>query len=246
MANPVLARQFDPNRLADAEEVALDGPSMTVAGVTRKTAGLLLLTLATATITWDAVEPTGRIPAWYWVALIGTVGLAIAIARRPWWARWFAPVYAVVEGAMLGVLSRHFDALWGGVVGQAVVGTVVTFAVMLTLYGSGIVRVGGRLRRFVIGATAGAFVFYLVAIVATAVTGSGAFFFSSPLALPLSLLMVGLATFNLLIDFDAVDRGVAAGEPAELEWAAAFGLVVTLVWIYLELLRLLAILGGRD
>ncbi len=246
MANPVLAHQFDPERLEEVPPEAPIGPAMTVGGVARKTAGLLLLAFGTASMTWDAFEPTGRIPFWYWVALVGTIGLVVAIARKPWWARWLAPVYAAIEGALLGVISRHFDAIWGGVVGQAVVATMVTFVVMLTLYGTGIVRVGGRFRRFIIGATAGAFVFYLFAIGASVLFGSTDFFFSSAFALPISLFMVGLAAFNLLIDFDAIDRGVAAGEPAELEWASAFGLVVTLVWIYLELLRLLAILGGRD
>jgi uncharacterized YccA/Bax inhibitor family protein len=206
---------------------------------------LLALVVGAGTWTWMATPSVASIPGWYWPALVGTICLAIFTAVRPWYARWLAPAYALAEGALLGVISKLFDEVSDGVVGQALLATLVTFVVMLTLYASGIVRVTSKLRRVVLGATAGAAAFYLGWFVLSLFGGPG-LFGGGLIAIGISVVMITIAAFNLAIDFDAIDRGVAAGEPAELEWAAAFGLIVTLVWIYLEFLRLIAILGGRD
>jgi uncharacterized YccA/Bax inhibitor family protein len=242
MANTVLERQF-----AVRDRVAT-GPiveeTMTIGGVGRATGFLFLLLFGAAIFGWSAVDSGGvspAVPGWLLPAVIGALVVAIATVFRPTWAPWSAPVYAVIEGALLGAISHVYDALFDGIVVQAVLATGVTFAVMLTLYVTRTIRVTARLRSIIVGATVAIFAFYMISILLSMFGASVPLVWDSgALGIGFSLVVIAVAAFNLMLDFDLIERGSAAGMPEHMNWYAAFGLVVTIVWLYLEILRLLA------
>jgi uncharacterized YccA/Bax inhibitor family protein len=186
-------------------------------------------------------------------AIVGLVlGLVNSFKREP--SRGLILAYAAAEGLFLGGISAIFEAQWGGIVLQAVLGTVATFVAALFLFTSGKVRVTPKLTRIVLVALVGYALFSLVNVVLM-VTGAstdpwglrtGVEIFGIPLGVLLGVFAVGLAAVCLIMDFDAIKRGVEAGIPGRFAWSAAFGLAVTLVWLYIEFLRLLAILRGSD
>ena len=165
---------------------------------------------------------------------------------KPNVARITAPIYSLVEGVFLGAISHVYNARWNGIVLQAVLGTSAVFGVMLALHAFRILKVTDRMRRMVIGATMGVAAIYLVGMVLR-LFGSRIGFLSdaTPMGIGFSVLVVGLAAFNLSLDFDLMERFERAAAPKKLEWYAAFGLMVTLVWLYLEILRLLSKLNRR-
>lgn len=186
-------------------------------------------------------------------AIVGLVlGLVNAFKREPSPALILG--YAVAEGLFLGGISAVFGAMYDGIVLQAVIGTMATFAAALFLFKSGTVRVTPKFTRFVLIALVGYALFSLVNVVLM-LTGvstdpwglrTGVEIFGIPLGVLLGVFAVGLAAMSLIIDFDAIKRGVDHGIPGRYAWSAAFGLAVTLVWLYIEFLRLLAILRGSD
>jgi uncharacterized YccA/Bax inhibitor family protein len=223
------------------------GDTMTVQGTVNKTALLFVLALATAAATWvlGSSSPAGVTG---WALGASLVGLVVAIATivRPRWSPVTAPIYALVEGVVLGLVSMLFEARFEGIAIQAVALTFGVLGAMLLLYKTGVIKVTQRFRAGVLAATLAIFVVYMVALVL------GLFGVqvpllndASPLGILVSLAIVVVAALNLVLDFDLIDRGARAGAPAYMEWYAAFGLLVTLVWLYLELLRLLAKLRER-
>jgi uncharacterized YccA/Bax inhibitor family protein len=233
-----------------------DGPTspwtskvMTVEGAVTATGVLLVLLVASAVVGWNAVEPStasGFPP----LALVGVgVGFVcvLALMFKPMWAKVLAPVYALAQGFFVGVVSHFYDAAYDGIVIQAVGATLAVFGVMLFLYKTRIIKVTNRFRRIVVAATMGLMAFYLVTFVLSLFgIKIGAFMSdASPLGIAFSIFAAGLAAFNLALDFDFIERGSKANLPKGMEWVAAFGLLVTLVWLYLELLRLLAKLQRR-
>ena len=174
-------------------------------------------------------------------------GVAIVTIFKPKIAMFTGPIYAVAEGAVLGAISAMYNAQFDGIVLQAVLATMSVFAVMLFLYATRLVRVTKRIRMMVIGAMfailllyLGTFIVSLFGVKATfldrAVAGS---------ASGISLLIVGVASFNLMLQFDLIESAVEAKAPRYMEWYGAFGLMIALVWLYLEILRLLALLNRR-
>jgi uncharacterized YccA/Bax inhibitor family protein len=157
-----------------------------------------------------------------------------------------APLYAIAEGFVVGGISAIFDLSYPGVVVTAVALTFGVMAVMLFLYRSGIIKVTDKLRMGIVAATGGIMLVYVINMV-MGFFGSqiGLINSASPLGIGFSLLVVGIAAFNLLIDFDMIERGAAAGAPRNMEWYGAFGLTVTLVWLYIEILSLLGKLQRR-
>ena len=235
--NPVLRR-------INTEAVAGATP-MTVAGTIRKTGGLLGLVLVTAAMGWWSLG-TGRFPAELLMpVMIGSVvigfGLSLAVAFRPLTASWAGPLYAVCQGTALGLLSAATNAAYKGLPVMAVGLTSATFMVMLVAYRTRVITVTDRFRSVVIGLTGGIMVFYLISIGVRLFTGFQIPFLveGGALGIGFSLFVTGLAAVNLLLDFRAIEDGVAAGAPEAYEWAFATGLVITLVWLYLEILRLL-------
>jgi uncharacterized YccA/Bax inhibitor family protein len=229
---------------------------MTIKGSITATAVLFVLLLASAAVGWAATSPatnnpqTGAIEVTFpVVAMIGViVGFiaVIALYFKPHLAKYLGPVYAIAEGFFVGAISRVFEEQWNGIVVQAAGATIAVFAVMLALYGTRIIKVTDRMRRTIIFATLGVMALYLVSFVFLLFGASVPFINdASGLGIAFSVLVCGLAAFNLMLDFDFIERGAKAGLAKDYEWVAAVGLLVTIVWLYLEILRLLAKLRSR-
>jgi uncharacterized YccA/Bax inhibitor family protein len=222
------------------------GPRMTVKGTASATGVLLVILLAFAAVGWAMTTPApadGR--AGFPMLAIGgiLVGFvcAIIVSFKPTLAKVLGPIYAVGEGFFLGVISRFYNEAYNGIVVQAVGATLGVFAVMLVLYKSRIIKVTDRFRRIVIMATMGLMFFYLVSFVISLFGGNVPLINSaSPMGILFSVFAAGLAAMMLAVDFDLIERGAKEGWPKGMEWYGAFGLLTTLVWLYLELLRLLS------
>lgn len=232
-------------RRLPVDEALTDTRPMTVAGTIRKT-GLLLgiVTAVTAWTWWSMATKLFPVelasPVMLGSVLVG-FGLAIGVAFRPHIAAWAGPLYAVCQGLALGLISAIINAKYAGLPMMAVGLTIGTSAAMLGAYRFRLVRVGERFRAIVVGLTMGVGIFYLFALGLQFFGGITIPFMveGGALGIGFSLFVTALAAFNLLLDFDAIERGVAAQAPKYLEWALATGITITLVWLYLEILRLL-------
>ena len=219
---------------------------MTARGAASATMVLLAVLLAGATYGWLAVpeaaaDGTVKFPAIAGVGIVVGLVAALVTAFKPHLARITAPIYAIAEGVALGAISKMFEIAYDGIVIQAVGATLGVFAAMLFMYRTGIIRVTDKYRRIVFGAMVGLMVFYGISFLINLFGANVSFFNSnSGMSILFSIFVAGLAAANLAIDFDFIDRGAKAGYPKQMEWFAAFGVLVTLVWLYLEILRLLA------
>ncbi|MDQ6798591.1 MAG: Bax inhibitor-1/YccA family protein [Actinomycetota bacterium] len=230
---------------ADPLEQAYFGPSatsretgrMTVDDVVGRTALLLAVAFGTGALTWALDLGALAFPA----ALVG-FGLAMFIIFKQVTNPVPIIAYAAVEGVFLGGISQFFNAQYPGIVVQAVVGTAGVTAVMLGLYASGRIRVTPQFTKMVIGATIGFVVLIMVNLVAGIFTSGGLGLRQGPLGIVVGIVAIGLAALNLVLDFDMVEKGARAGIPTRYGWFAAFGIMITLVWLYVEMLRLLSIL----
>lgn len=224
---------------------------MTASGAVSATLVLMALLLAAAVFGWSTVsEPApGQVvfPGWVIGAVLVAFVCAIVAMFKPNLARFLAPVYALAEGAAIGAISHAYNIEYDGIVLQAVGATAGVFVVMLVLYRTGIIRVNDKFRRTVIGATIGLMAFYGIALLFR-LFGAEVSFLSngSLLGIGISLFAAGLAALNLALDFDFIEQGERNGLPKHMEWYAGLGILVTLVWLYLELLRLFANLRERS
>jgi uncharacterized YccA/Bax inhibitor family protein len=223
---------------------------MTLDGTIAATGVLFVILLAAAIWGWNLVEvkegQVASFPSWSIFAILIGFAAVLVAAFKPHLSKFLAPVYAVAEGVFVGAISAAYNVEWNGIVVQAVGATLGVFLVMLFLYRARIVTVTDKFRSVVIGATAGLAIFYLVALVLSLFGGNISFFASASLfGIGFSVLAAGLASLNLLLDFDLIERGVRGAAPRYMEWFAGLGLLVTLVWLYLELLRLLGKLRSR-
>ena len=234
------------------------GRTMTIGGTAWATLLFLVVAAGVGVYGWSTVTETPVLnplpgdptvtatldqPVLLFVAMFVGLGLAILTAFKPKLARFSGLAYAAVEGYLLGAISHLFDAQWNGIVVQAILGTVGVFTAMLVLYGLRILRVTPRMTKAIIGATFGIMLMYGVAFIASLFGVDMGFVYGTDggtFGIILSLVIVGVAAFNLLLDFDFIEKGSKAGLPAYMEWYGAFGLMVTLVWIYIEMLRLFA------
>ena len=245
-SNPVLSRLAEAAR--ETLSTTTSGDVMTRAGTAGKSIVLLALCAFSATFTWTQVA-AGNTAVMMPALLVGGLGgfiMAMVVSFKPATAPVVAPIYAVLEGLMLGALSSLMNIRYPGIPQQAV---LLTFAVALgvfTLYRMNILKATEGFRRMVVGATIGIAVFYLVNIVLSMFNvNMGYTMSSSPIAIGINLVIAGVAAMNLVLNFDDIDQAVRMGAPKRMEWYGAFGLMVTLVWLYLELLRLLSRLQGR-
>ncbi len=228
-----------------------DADAMSLNGTVNKTAFLLVLALAGALYTWNmfyASNGEANLMPWVWGGLIGGFVVALVTIFKKTWAPFTSPLYAVLKGLALGGLSAVFEARFPGIVIQAVSLTFGTLAALLMAYRSGLIKVTENFRLGIVAATGGIFLLYMVnfGMRLFGFEGMGFIHESSTIGIVFSLVVVGVAALNLVLDFDFIEKGVEAQAPKYMEWYAAFGLLVTLVWLYLELLRLLAKLQGRD
>ena len=250
MANPVLNENiFRKQSVAYAQSDV-----MTVGGTATKTLLMLLMVVAGAAYTWklyyNAVNPQS-VTGWMMGGLIGAFVLAMIISFKPKTAPFLAPIYAAGEGLALGGISAIFNEQFAltapNIVINAVALTMVTAIVMFTVYRSGLVKVNSTFMKVIHIALISIMVFYLGSWLLSLFGVNLAMLHnSSPLSIGISLVIVGVAAFSLLMDFEFINKASAAGAPKYMEWYGAFGLTVTLVWLYLELLKLLAKFANRD
>ena len=228
--------------------------TMTPMGTAVKAMVLLAIVMACAAFSWvQTAEQPSMTPALMIGGLIGGLVFFFITVLKPTQAPWSAPLYSACEGLLLGVISRFaalrfggVDHQYGGIVIQAVALTGGVTFLMLFLYVTGIIKVTGQLVTGIMAATGAIALLYLVSFVMSFFGTSIPFIHSSgPLGIAFSVFVVGLAAFNLLLDFDFIDRGSRAGMSKSMEWYGAFGLMVTLIWLYLEVLRLLSKLNRR-
>jgi uncharacterized YccA/Bax inhibitor family protein len=220
--------------------------TMTMQGTIVATGVMFVMLLAAAVLGWRIVptnlqgEVTG-FPAITLGAMLGGFVLAMVASFRPPLTRYIGPVYAVLEGIFVGSFSRVMNSAYPGIVLQAVGATMAVFAVMLVMYSTRILVVTDRMRRIVTMATLGIMVFYGISLLLRLFGVTAPFINdASGIGILFSFFVAGLAAFNLALNFDVIERGVKAGAPKYMEWYAGFGLIVTVVWLYLELLRLLS------
>lgn len=245
-----------------------DGPvspwrgAMTVKGTITATGALFTLLLIAATAGWMATSTTTELvasssggtetqqvahfPAIAMLGILVGFGCAIAMYFKPMMAKYLGPVYALGFGFAVGAISKGYETFKSGIVLQAAAATAAVFVVMLVLYRTRIIKVTGRFRRAVVFATLGIMLMYAVSLVFSLFGASVPYLNdATPLGIGISVVICVVAALNLALDFDFIEKGTKAGLAKDYEWFAAFGLLVTIVWLYLELLRLLAKLNSR-
>ncbi len=223
---------------------------MTINGTVNKTGMLLILVLVGAMYAWSRYAGPDSISTLAPLVIGGAIGglvLALITAFKKTWAPVTAPLFALVEGVFIGGLSAIFEARYPGVVVQAVGLTFGTMAAMLIAYRSGLIRATEKFKLGVVAATGGILLLYLAQFVMGFFGHSMGFISGNGfMAIAFSAVVVVIAALNLILDFDLIESGAQAGAPKYMEWYGAFALVVTLVWLYLEILRLLSKLQSRN
>lgn len=238
------------------KDFTMQSEVMTVNGTMNKTAIMLLLVVASAVFVWNkffeavAANPeAGLATVGPWIA-IGGIGGFIAVlvtVFRPQSSGISAPIYAILEGLFLGGISAILEMQYEGIVVRAVALTLAVFTIMLFLYRSGAIKVTQKFRMGVFAATGGIALVYLMSFIGGFFGMDTSFLHgNSNLSIGISLFVIAIAALNLVLDFSFIDKAAAAGAPKYMEWYGAFGLMVTLIWLYLEILRLLAKLASRD
>ncbi len=216
---------------------------MTIGSVIGATFFLLLLVSGGAAFGW---ANAATVWGFWWIWAIGLIVLVIATVANPKLAPFTGVIYSLVQGVFIGALSKQYETFYDGIVFLALIATLSVFLAMLFLYSTRIIKVTEKVRSVIIVATVGIALFYLVSFLLSLfsvgiplITGTG-----TP-ALIFSIIVVIIASLNLLLDFGVIEYGISQGAPKNFAWFAAFGLMVTIVWLYIEILRLLAILLAR-
>jgi uncharacterized YccA/Bax inhibitor family protein len=248
MANPFRTSNPALNSKTFQGGTAVAGEAMTLQGTVNKTGILLICVVVGAAWTWGSARseaPEAAIP-WMLLGILGGLVMALVTIFKKEWSPVTAPIYAFLEGLALGGLSSMLDQAYAGIAIHAVGLTFGTLALMLVLYSSGALRATPMFQMGVISATGAIALVYLVDL--------GLRFFghqvplindAGPWGIAISVFIVGIAALNLVLDFDFVERGSQGGAPKYMEWYGAFGLMVTLIWLYLEMLRLMAKIRRR-
>ena len=243
MANPVFN-----DRVAEDARI-LEGEPMSVNGAINKTVILFICLFLSALLTWSLsadgyTDKAGMLTTLG--AIIGFVlALVISFTRKA--MHILAPIYALCEGLFIGGISSVYASEYSGIVTQAVLATFAVLIVMLSLYKMNIISCSEKFRSVVLTSTISVGLVYLIQIIASLFgRGIPQIFTTSPIGIGFSLIIVIIAALNLIIDFDFIERGAMNMFEKKYEWYGAFGLMVTLVWLYLEILRLLAKLNSRD
>jgi uncharacterized YccA/Bax inhibitor family protein len=244
-SNPALSEQiFVKQRTA-----ATSSEVMTIEGTKYKTMLMLGLVVLGAIYTWRlAFIESPSVFTWMMVGGIGGLITAIVTVFSPKSAPITAPIYSVLEGLLLGGLSAIMAAQYGlGIITQAVGLTFATFFFMLILYRSGTIEVTAKFRMAVFAATGAIALMYFISFLMSLFGVPIGFIHDGGiLSIIISLVIIGVAALNLVLDFDFIERGANAGAPKYMEWYGAFGLMVTLIWLYIEFLRLLSKLNRRN
>jgi uncharacterized YccA/Bax inhibitor family protein len=219
------------------------GQEMTVNGTMNKFGVLMALMVASTLFAWSQYDKGSDPMPFMLIGVFGGLALAIVMMIKKQWASFLAPGYAILEGLFVGAVSAMYNHAYPGLPTQAVALTLIVTMIMFLLYKYRIIKVTKRLRSIVITATAAIAIFYLIQWITYLAMGSPIGSFTNaatPIGIGFSILVVGLAAFNLLLNFDTIEKGVEMRANKYMEWFCAFGLLVTIVWLYLEILRLLS------
>lgn len=225
--------------------------TMTVQGTINKIALLLALVIGGAAFTWSKVMSgieTGvvSVNGWMMGGSIVAFVLAMVISFKKEWAPFLSPVYAVCEGLFVGSISAYFEAMYPGLVMRAVLLTFSVLFALLFLYKMRIVTATQRFRSIIMAATVGIALAYLISFIISLFGVNMSFMFrGGSFGIIVSIAVVAIAALNLVLDFDFIEQGSQSGLPAFFEWYGAFGLMVTLIWLYIEILRLLAVIASN-
>jgi uncharacterized YccA/Bax inhibitor family protein len=244
--NPVLSQKIFRKTVSGSPAT-----TMTVQGTLNKFSILLVLTIATAATAWKLLLAGHNILTYVWACVFTAFAIALVLAFKTAWSPILAPVYALVKGFAIGGLSAiyndRFVDIAPNIITQAVALTFGVVIAMFFLYTFRIIKATQKFKAIVITATIGIFFFYIIAILLSVIGGIRIGFLheGSVFGILFSLFVVGLAAMNLIVDFDMIEQGSASGAPKYMEWYGAFGLLVTIVWLYIEVLRLLSKFAGR-
>ncbi len=249
--NPTLSEKIFSRSATEASAEV-----MTVRGAINKFGFLIFMVIGGAAFTWNqynnqlSIETASHsIIPYLWGGLIGGLICALAIIFKPTWSPYLAPVYGLLEGLFLGsisaVLNDAFAEKYPGLVLQAVGLTFGVAIAMFLLYNFRVIRATEKFRSIIISATMGIFIFYLITLVLGLFHVNMPFMYdASPLGIGISLFVIAIAALNLILDFDMIERGAEQGAPKFMEWYGAFGLLVTIIWLYIEILKLLSRIAG--
>jgi len=219
------------------------GKTMTISGTVQKTGFSLLLLMTASLFTWNLAAGDPRAGGLMMLGMLGGFVLALVTIFKQHLARFTVPAYSIFQGLALGGISKFFETMYPGIVTQAVMLTFGTLGALLLAYISGLIKPTENFRLMVFSATVGIGIVYLVSILIN-LFGSGEqvmmIHSSGPVGIGFSLFVVGIASLNLVLDFDFIEEGAEKGMPKYMEWYGAFSLMVTLIWLYMEILRLLA------
>lgn len=240
--NPTLSEKIFTHTLQQT-----GAETMSVRGTINKFGLLMLMVIAGAVYTWNLYDQF-KIPTMMtlmWVGLFGGLVTGLVISFKPTLAAYLAPVYGLLEGFFIGAISalinNAFAEKYPGIIMQAVGLTFGVALAMYILYSLKIIRATEKFKSIIMAATLGIGLFYLITIVVRLFGVDLPFMYNaSPLGIGISLFVVAIAALNLILDFDRIEQGAAMGAPKFMEWYGAFGLLVTIVWLYIEILRLLS------
>lgn len=226
------------------------GEVMSFRGTLNKFGFLFLMVMATAFYVWNEASVGNNISSYVMWGAIGGLVVAIVIMFKQTWAQFLAPAYALLEGMVVGGISsmynNAFAAVAPGIVMQAVTLTFGTAIAMYLLYSFGVIKVTQRFRSILFAAMGGIMIFYLINFVLSLFNiQMPGLHQGSMLSIGISIIITAIAALSLILDFDRINQGSAMGAPKHMEWYCAFGLLVTLVWLYIEILRLLGNIYGR-
>ena len=244
-SNPTLQEKSFQGTILEGVDT---GNAMTVNGTMNKLGFMLLMMAGSTIFAWSQFEKGGDPMPFMWTGLIGGVILAFVMIFKKQWSPYLAPAYAIFEGLLVGSISAVYNYIYPGLPMQAVALTLLITLVMFLIYRFKIIKVTTKFRTIIIGATATLMVFYLIQTVSFAISGHPVAGFTNaatPLGIGFSVVVVALAAMNLLLNFDIIDKGVELRAAKYMEWYCAFGLLMTLVWLYLEVLRLLSKFQSR-
>jgi len=247
--NPALSE----NRFKDTvlDSVVTHENAMTVRGTLQKFGFLFLMVMGTAFYAWKEFSDGGNVLPLLWGGAIGGLVVALVIIFKKEWSPYLAPLYALLEGLFVGAISAYYNAAFAEKAPNIIINAVgLTFGVgvaMYLLYSFKIIKATEKFKAIVISATMGIAIFYLLTWVLRAFGIDMPFLHEGSLmGIGFSLFVVAIAALNLILDFDMIEKGSELGAPKYMEWYGAFGLLVTIVWLYLEILRLLSKLSSRN
>lgn len=247
--NPTLGeKKFRSTVLAD---VLTHENAMTLKGTLQKFGFLFLMVMGSAFYSWKQYAEGGNVTPLLWVGALGGLAIAITLAFKPIWSQWLAPLYSLLQGLFIGAISSMYNTAFAETAPNIIINAVgLTFGVaaaMYLLFSFRIIKATEKFKSVIIAATMGIALFYVLVLILRAFNVNIAFLHEgSMMGIGFSVFVVAIAALNLILDFDMIEKGVEMGAPKYMEWYGAFGLMVTMVWLYLEILRLLSKISSRD